>query len=384
MEKNKKTNKRLLLTVLLLLAALLFTACGKSPEPVKEAIETKTETEVETAAEEVPSEEVAATREFTDSSGRTVTIPTEITKIAVSGPLTQVYVLPLCPEMMVGFASEFSAEASIYIPQKYLDLPKLGQLYGGRGEMDLEALLAAAPDVVIDVGEAKKTIVEDMDSLTEQTGIPFVHIDATVATAPEAYRKLGELTEKTEKAEELAAWCEKTYKMITDMMEKIDADGKRKTLLYCLGDAGINVIAEGSFHAESVNLMSTNLAVIEDVVSSGGGNEVDIEQIMNWDPEVIVFSPDSIYDTVGSESSWSGVTAINTGYFYETPSGPYGWLSSPPSVQRYLGLIWLGELLYPEYTEYDLKSEVKDYYELFYECDLTDEMYENLVEKALP
>lgn len=105
------------------------------PEPVKEAIETKTETEVETAAEEVPSEEVAATREFTDSSGRTVTIPTEITKIAVSGPLTQVYVLPLCPEMMVGFASEFSAEASIYIPQKYLDLPKLGQLYGGRGEM---------------------------------------------------------------------------------------------------------------------------------------------------------------------------------------------------------------------------------------------------------
>lgn len=63
----------------------------------------------------------------------------------------------------------------------------------------LEALLAAAPDVVIDVGEAKKTIVEDMDSLTEQTGIPFVHIDATVATAPEAYRKLGSLPKRLKK-----------------------------------------------------------------------------------------------------------------------------------------------------------------------------------------
>ncbi|HHT25510.1 MAG TPA: ABC transporter substrate-binding protein [Clostridiaceae bacterium] len=408
--KNKKT-KRLLPLILLLVAALLLTACGKSSEQEKESTEAKVEEKVEKKTEkkseekteekieqesekkeektekkeEEPAKETQdTTREFTDSTGRTVTIPAEITKIAVSGPLTQIYVLPLCPEMMVGFASEFSEEASIYIPQKYLDLPKLGQLYGGKGEMDLEALLAAAPDIVIDVGEAKKTIVEDMDSLTEQTGIPFVHIDATVATAPEAYRQLGELTGKTDKAEELAAWCEKTYLMITDMMAKVDTDGKRKTLLYCLGDSGTNVIAEGSFHAETINLMSTNLAVIDDVVPSGGGNEVDIEQIMNWDPEVIVFGPESIYGTVDSESSWSGVTAINTGNFYQTPSGPYGWLSSPPSVQRYLGLLWLGELLYPDYTEYDLQAEVTGYYELFYDCDLTDEMYDNLVEKALP
>jgi len=409
--KNKK-NKKLLPIILLLVAALLLTACGKSSEEEKESTEAKVEEKIEekveeetekkeeeTEKKEEESEEKTeeseketelveetpdTTREFTDSTGRTVTIPAEITKIAVSGPLTQIYVLPLCPEMMVGFAGEFSEEASIYIPQEYLDLPKLGQLYGGKGEMDLEALLAAAPDVVIDVGEAKDTIVEDMDSLTEQTGIPFVHIDATVATAPEAYRKLGELIGKTDKAEELAAWCEKTYTMITDMMEKVDTDGKRKTLLYCLGDSGTNVIAEGSFHAETINLMSTNLAVIEDVVPSGGGNEVDIEQIMNWDPEVIIFGPESIYDTVGSESSWSGVTAINEGNFYETPSGPYGWLSSPPSVQRYLGLLWLGELLYPDYTEYDLQDEVTDYYELFYDCDLTDEMYDDLVENALP
>ena len=285
---------------------------------------------------------------------------------------------------MVGFASTFSGEAEIYIAKEYLELPKLGQLYGGKGEMDLEALLAAAPDVVIDVGEAKKTIVEDMDSLTEQTGIPFVHIDATVKTAPDAYRKLGELTGKIDKAEELAVWCEKTYKMIEDMMKKVDTDGKRKTILYCLGDAGVNVIAEGSFHAETVNMMSTNLAVIEKVVSSGGGNEVDIEQIMKWDPEVIIFGPESIYDTVASEPSWSGVTAIKTGNFYEAPSGPYGWLSSPPSVQRYLGLVWLGELLYPDYVEYDLISEVKDYYKLFYDCELTDEMYQDLVVNALP
>lgn len=379
MRKNKET-KRLLLPIVLLLLALLLPACGTDSGQVKDTSEVTDET---TAVAE-PTEEEVSTREFTDSTGRTVTIPAKVTKIAVSGPLSQLYVLPLCPEMMVGVTGVFSDEAALYLPQKYLDLPNLGQLYGSKGEMDLEALLAAAPDVVIDVGEAKKSIIEDMDALTEQTGIPFVHIDATVETAPETYRKLGELTGKIDKAEELAEWCETTYETMTEMMTKVDADGKRKTLLYCLGDAGVNVIAEGSFQAETINFMSTNLAVIEDVVPSGGGNEVDIEQIMNWDPEIIVFNAESIYDTVGSESSWSGVTAIKSGNFYEVPAGPYGWLSSPPSVQRYLGLLWLGELLYPEYTEYDFKAEIIRYYKLFYDCELTDEMYNNLVENAFP
>ena len=234
------------------------------------------------------------------------------------------------------------------------------------------------------MGDAKKTIKEDMDSLTAQTGIPFVHIDAAVATAPQAYRMLGDLLGREEKAEELAAYCENILGMIQDMMEKVDAAGERKTMLYCLGDAGVNVSAEGSFHAETVNTMSENLAVLEDVVSKGSGNEVDLEQILAWNPEYIVFGPDSIYDTVGEDPAWGAVKAIADGTYYREPSGPYGWLSSPPSVQRYLGLLWLGKLLYPAYAEYDLQEEVTKYYGLFYDCDLTDEMYQALVVHALP
>ena len=367
----------------LVLSVALLAGCGKTataptatPEPVAEATETP-----ESTAEPAATPE---TREFTDSCGRTVTVPYEITKIAVSGPLTQLYVLPLCPEMMVGFASEFSEDAALYVRQEYLDLPKLGQLYGGKGTMDLEALLAAAPDVVVDVGEAKGSIVEDMDALTEQTGIPFVHIDATVTTAPDAYRLLGELTGKTEKAAELADWCENTYADITAVMAEVDADGARRTILYCLGDKGINVIAEGSYHAETVNTLGENVAILSDVASSGMGNEVDLEQIMLWDPEVILFAHDSVYATVGEDAAWQQVTAIKTGCYYQTPDGPYGWISSPPSVQCYLGMLWMGALLYPDYVDYDLQTEITEYYRLFYDCDLTPEMYADLTEGAFP
>ncbi len=319
------------------------------------------------------------TQEFTDSTGRTVTLPAKITRIAISGPLSQIYILPLAGDMLVGVSTAYADDAQDYLPAYIYEKAEIGQLYGGKGEMDLEALLAAAPDVVIDIGEPKKTTADDLTALTEQTGIPFIHIDATVATAPEAYRTLGKLLGREEKAEELAVWCEDTYAMITAMMEKVDADGARKSLLYCLGDKGVNVIAKGSFHAETINFMSDNLAVVEDVVSSGAGNEVDLEQILLWNPDVIIFAPDSCYDDIASSGQWQSVGAVSRGDFYKTPTGPYGWLSSPPAVQRYLGMLWLGQLLYPEYTQYDLQTEVTEYYKLFYGCNLTEEMYQNLI-----
>lgn len=367
--------KKRIIVVLLALVMIvgLFAGCGQKP------VEATPTPEATATVEPTPE-----TREFTDSTGRTVTIPYEVTKIAVSGPLTQVYVIPLAGEMLVGVSNAFSENAAIYLPEYIFSLTEVGQLYGGKGEMDLEALLAADPDVVIDVGEAKGTIVEDMDALTEQTGIPFVHIDATVATAPEAYRMLGELTGRTEKAEELATWCETTYAAMTDVMAAVDAAGARKTALYCLGDAGLNVIAEGSFHAETFNMMCDNLAVVEDVVSSGMGNEVDMEQILVWNPEVIIFAPDSVYDTAADDAAWQQVSAVANGEYYKTPYGPYGWLSSPPSVQRYLGMLWLGALLYPDYIDYDLQEAVTEYYELFYGCTLTDEMYQDLIVGAMP
>ena len=46
------------------------------------------------------------------------------------------------------------------------------------------------------------------------------------------------------------------------------------TLLYCLGDQGVNVLAEGSFHAETVNLMSRNLAVLPSRRSAVSGRSV--------------------------------------------------------------------------------------------------------------
>ncbi len=326
-----------------------------------------------------PTVQIPQTRTFTDSVGRTVEVPYALDRVAVSGPLAQIVLFALCPDRLVGIASKWDNSAEQYFDAKYYDLPFLGQLYGGKGELNLETLLNSGAQVVIDVGEPKKTVVEDLDALQAQTGIPFVHITAPTAGMGDAYHKLGELLDMPAEAEVLAAYCDRVYARTIQIADAVE----KKNLLYITGDQGLNVIARGSYHAEVIDLLSNNLAVVDSPSSKGTGNEVDMEQILLWNPDVILFSPDSIYGDVADRPEWQTVSAVQSGRYYEVPFGPYNWLGFPPSVQRYLGMMWMSQLLYPETAQYDLYEAVKEYYELFYHADLTFEQFDALVANSI-
>ena len=80
---------------------------------------------------------------------------------------------------------------------------------------------------------------------------------------------------------------------------------------------------------------------------------------------------------------WQSLTAIQNGSYYEAPMGPYNWMGFPPSVQRYLGMLWMAKLLYPDAADYDLQAEVTEYFDLFYHCALTGEQYEALMANSI-
>ena len=373
-----------LLACLMLIGTVGCTAAQPVPAEDPTAAPTEaaepTEAPVGKPAELEPAEEpMPETFMFTDSVGREVELPVDIERVAISGPLAQIVVFALCPDKLVGIASKWDKTAEQFLDTAYYNLPELGQLYGGKGELNLETLLNSGAQVVIDVGEPKGTIVEDLDGLTEQTGIPFVHITATIATMGDAYRKLGELLHMPDEAEALAAYCDGVYAQIKDVADSVE----KVNLLYITGEQGLNVIAKDSYHSEVIDLLGNNLAVVESPSSKGTGNEVDMEQILLWDPDVILFAPGSIYATVGEDGTWQNVTAIRNGAYYEVPMGPYNWMGFPPSVQRILGMLWMAKLLYPEAADYDLYTEVAAYFKLFYHCDLSEDAFNELVANSI-
>ncbi|MGG5341047.1 ABC transporter substrate-binding protein [Enterococcus sp. AZ192] len=361
--------KKTIQLVVLMLLSVVITGCAGKNDQTNDSKSSSSQSE-------------KMTRIFTDSAGRDVEIPNTIEKIAPSGPLAQLVLYTSSPDLLVGLASPFSTESKEFIDQKYQSLPEFGQFYGKNASLNMEALSAAEPDVVIDIGEAKKTVKEDMDKLQDQLDIPTIFIEANLSNLPEAYQKIGELLGNTEETDQLSAYCEKVLAQAKEVKGSLKA-ADQKSVYYASGNAGLNTNAEGSFHAQVIDEVGAkNAAVGVDIVSKGAGSVVSMEQLIQWQPDYILADSKDVYKQITTEESWKELTAVKENRVYQIPTAPYNFLGSPPSVNRIIGIQWLGQLIYPEQYQLDIKQAVAEFYELFYHVKPTNDQISAVLENA--
>lgn len=348
--------------------ALGSVACTKKAEEVK-------------PKEKTEGKEETGTRTFTDSAGREVEIPKVVKKVVPSGPVAQTVLYTACPDELVGIAAEFSSEAKKFIDEKYTGLPMFGQFYGKNANLNMEALIAAAPDVVIDIGEAKETIREDMDKLQEQIGIPVVFIEAGISTMDTAYEKLGELLGKEKELNVLADYCKETIALAEKTVAGME-DGEKKSIYMAIGEEGLNTNAKGSFHAQILDIIGIENVAQMDVNSGGGVSEVSFEQIAAWNPSIIITYTEKVYDKITTDPVWAEIEAVKSKQVYKVPTAPYNFVSDPPSVNRMIGIHWLGNLLYPDKYEFSTEDMIT-FYKDFYHLELSKEQAEETLKYAV-
>lgn len=344
--------KKLLAAVLICALAFTAAACGGGKDAAGE----------ETAGN---------TRVFIDSVGREVEISAEVDAIAPSGPLAQMVLYTACPDKLAGIAIEFSDEAKQIIDEKYWKMTKFGQLYGKSASLNKEALIEAAPDVIVDIGEAKESIAEDLDNLQTQLDVPVVFIEATLGTMDAAYAKIGELIGDTSETDLLAEYCRNVSEKADEISAALDEDEK-VTVYEALGDTGLRTNARGSFHAEVIEKAGgVNVADVE-VVSMGSGSDVSLEQVIKWNPDVIITETEDVYQMIKTDKAWAGLDAVKNGKVYKIPTVPYSAMGNPPSVNRVFGVLWLGNILYPERYGINITEELQKFYQLFYHVDVDE------------
>ena len=322
---------------------------------------------------------LAQGRVFVDDAGREVVLEEKIERVVVTGPLGQIAVFAIAPDSLVGLCSDWDSNAEPYIDTEKYNLPVIGQIYGGKGNVNLEELLAVNPQVVIDVGEPKGDIAGDLDALQAQTGIPFVHISALIDSLDQTYQRLGELLGMPDEAKVLSDYCADVYARVKALADRVE----KKRLLFVVGLEGLGVIAKDSYHSAVIDMLSENLAVLDAPSSRGTGNEVDMEQILVWNPDVILFSESSAFAAAQEDPLWQAVSAIAANTYYEVPVGPYNWMGFPPGMQRLLGMLLMGKVLYPDEADWDMYEETARHFELFYHSALTREQYDVLVKNSI-
>ena len=336
---------------ILMMTVLLFAGCGGAAgEDESDPSNAKESKAASEASEDVPK------TSFTDDCGRQVEVPEQITSVIASGSMAQIVLYAIAPDTLIAINGAWTEDAESYTDGKYLDLPQVGSFFGNH-DLNYEEIAKLSPQIVIDVGEDKPDMESDLQDITDKTGIPAVHISADYDSMDQAFQKLGELLNRPEEAKALADFSKETMDLADETMKKVK---HKKTLMYCTQEDGLNVLAKDSYHSQIIDWLSDNVAEVDDPSSQGSGNEVNLEQMMIWDPEVIVFAPGSYYDYAADDPAWQTLSAIKKGNYYEVPSGPYNWMGSPPSSNRIIGILWMAKLLYPKQADFDLKEKTME------------------------
>lgn len=390
MRKNVQT-----LGAVLALAAVL-TACGSGGPPTQQTApdkaqaaqtETQKETDKTQQAEADKTGSVQTKKPDKDMAGRTVKLPETVKTVYSTSPEGTTFMYTFDDKMVAGTNFDLSPQEKQFTTEYYQSLPNLGGWYGKGKEGNVEEIIKAAPDIVLSSGIDQASI-DKADQLQEKLGIPVVLINTSLDTLADSYRFLGTVTGNPSRGEELAKYTEDTISKAKEIAAGIPED-RKVTVYYAEEALGLNTDPSGSTHSRLIDLCGgVNVADCQ-ITPGYGRTEVSMEQVISWDPQYIIASVDNgyensgSYDTILSDSQWSVIQAVKDGHVYETPTAPQNWFDRPPSVNTLIGIKWVQNLLYPEYADYDIKKEAKEFYSLFYHYDLSDEEAGSLLARSV-
>lgn len=300
-----------------------------------------------------------ATRQFIDDAGRKVAIPSNVKRVYTAGPPASILVFALAPEKLLGWTTPFRAAERPYVPKKYADLPTLGRLTGRGNTANVEVVLAARPDLIIDYGSIRPTFASLADRVQDQTGIPYILLDGAFDGIPESLRRVGDIVGESARGEEWAGYAKGMLDDVGARVAKIPA-AERVRVYYGRGPSGLVTGLAGSINVESLERIGAVNVAAE--LGRGGLVQVSIEQVLDWNPDVIATTDPNFYAVVADTPLWSALPAVRKRRVYLSPALPFGWIDFPPSLNRLLGLYWLGKVVYPERFPESLRPHVRDFY----------------------
>lgn len=327
--------------------------------------------------------EQATEQTVTDDAGRENTIPggDNLTSIYCTSPISELYLFTLAPEKAAGANSDYTDSQLQYLPDNVADLPSYGTMANG-GTLNTEAIMAAGVQVILNVAQADITQsdIDNADALQEQTGIPVLLFNGSVEKTPDTYRSIGAVLGQADRAEEMASYLENVYTEVSEAVASIPEE-ERTTVYYAEGPDGLKTEPSSSNHFTTfLEAGAKNVADIDNSnggATGGGMTQVSLENVIAWNPEVIIAWDDTerggADDLIRTSSDWESIDAVANDRVYTIPCVPFMWGDRPPSVTRYIGMQWLANKLYPDVYDVDMIEETKNFYSLFFSVDLTDD-----------
>ncbi len=310
-----------------------------------------------------------------DSLNRKVEIPAEPERIAVLDSFAgEAAVMTGAGERMVTCPNGVKSDSLLCRIAPHLN--DIEAVMSG-GSFNAEALLAISPDVIM----IKESLyrAEDERAKLEKLQIPYIIVGYdNMAEQIYALKLVGaaEGSECREKAEKIADYYCDVIKRVSADAAKIPED-KVMRVYHSINEAvrtdGENSL--GNDWISCVGATDVSAAYTDSMQADGVDFCAGLEQIFDWDPDVMICNEASTKDYLLSDSKWTGLRAIREKNVYNIPVGATRW-GQRGSVETFFAMIWLGKTVYPDYySDLDLQAEVTQFYSEMFDINVDNDLY---------
>lgn len=399
--------------LLLMALAVALTACGaensRGSGSVTEAQVRESAALSETAWEkdgglqEEEGQQKPETRIVTDVWNRQVEIPCEVNSIICLGSMAPRFAAYLdVVDRMVGAEDSDIKQMSVrydYSPvyhDRLKELPSVGP-GGGSGENNgyAEQIIGLSPDVILaGFDEA------GAEELQRQTGIPVVSVRyRTQGFLDEGFyramRVFAETVGAQERCEEVLAYADACREDLAERVKDVKDEEKQKAYTgavtfngrHGFGFTYVNFPAFTAVNGKNVadELLESRTGDAAKAAAETGkayigndGFEVDLEQIIRWDPDIIFLDPGNM-DLVNDEyrnnpDFFQSLRAVREGKLYTMPSTN---AAGPNITYLLINAYYAGIVLYPDqFADVVLEEKAGEIMEQMLGADFFQEMEE--------
>lgn len=382
--KNLKFKKFLSLLLVFTLFAGILGGCGK-----KDATEKNAEAKNVSTEEKVATKNEAGSHVVTDHAGHEVEVPNKIEKIVIDQvPILSTYMAyneGKAP-YIVGYAGSLKQVISgTVLKDMAPELLDATNTVQGQSDLNVEEIMKLKPDVIF--YNAKN---QDRYEKLSKTGVPcigFVTMGADTPADPinrygEWLKLLEDVFGEKGKMDDFLKAGDDIVKDVEERIAKVPDEKRPSGMILWKYQEGTPIVAgKGTFG----DFWLKRLKVKNVAEEAKGYAKVNVEQIYSWNPDVFYLDgpgllnikTEDVYNNSVEGFDFSNLKSVKDKRVYNSKLGMWNWLTPNPDAP--LVLAWLASETYPDaFKDYDLKKVIKDYYQKWYNYELSDEQIEDM------
>ncbi|WP_321416374.1 ABC transporter substrate-binding protein [uncultured Desulfobacter sp.] len=239
------------------------------------------------------------------------------------------------------------------------------------GVIHIESLIKTRPDIVFLKPETE-SIAQEVEKL-KQFGLPYFSAAySDMQSQMSVIEAMGRILNKEKKALDYTRYYRQAIARVKDKTDRI-ADADKLSVYHAINEP-FRTDGPGTLEADwtgACNIL--NVSVGKGLIEKNRNKRfAGMEQILMWDPAMIIANEAQTAQKILSDPQWAPIKAVKKGRVFTIPVGISRW-GHPGGLETPLAILWTAKTAYPDlFTDLDLKTEVRQFYQRFFDLGLDD------------